>query len=251
MTGVGEWLSVHSEAVVTFVGLMVTGLAWTYTRRPRPRIRLLSRGLLYLEIENIGKRIARNVELRFTPEYVPFINKDYAYGTKNLGDMDNGQRYEFDMGFASDGETLIRLRETRISVSYGRRILFWQVKSSTHLSIAGPGIVGSSADEHATPIAKIAASTEKLSKTMNTLITEVKGLKDRIYTPPPTGGEDIPFKTCTKCQWDEFAYLPHRRMDEFWCNNCDTVLRRSDGCDCPGMWCEHTPAPEQCVRRMG
>ena len=251
MTGIGEWLSLYGEAVVTLTGIIGTAIAWTYTRRPRPRVRLLSKGLLYLEIENIGKRVAPNVELRFTPEYVPFPKRDHVYGTKNLGDMDNGQRYEFNMGLASDGETLSRLRETRISVSYDQRILFWHLKSFIHLSIAGPGIAGASADEHATPIAKIAGDTQELARTMNTLVTELQRVKDKIHTPPPTGGEDIPRKICSNCQWDQFAYIPHRRMDEFFCNNCDAVFRRSDNCDCPGMWCIHTPAPEQCVRRMG
>ncbi len=178
MTGIGEWLSVHSEAVATLLGLTGTLLVWRYTRRPRPRVRLLSLDILVLEIENIGKRVARNVELCFSPEYEPYDDRDHVYGTKNLGDMDNGQRYEFDMGWASSKEFLSRLRETKISVSYDRRILFWRVKSSTHLHLAGPGISGSnSAEGNNTPIGKIAKNTNDLAQTMNTLVTEVGNIK--------------------------------------------------------------------------
>ena len=242
-------LSAHSEAVVTFVGLIATGFAWRYAGRPRPRVRLLALDVLILEIENIGKRVARNVELCFEPEYVPFEGKDRVYGTKNLGDMDNGQRYEFGMGWASGDEFLRQLGKTEISVSYKRRFPLRPKRSCVKLG--GLGIAGSnSAEGGNTPIGKIATNTKALAATLKSLVTEVERIKDRIHIQPAAGGEGIPYKKCANCQWGQFAYHQHLPMAEFWCNNCDEVFRRSDSCECPGMWCEHTPAPGQCVRWM-
>ena len=63
-------LSDHSEAVITGVGLVATGAAWLYSGRARPRVRLLAQGVFCIEIENVGKRVAHQVDIRFTPPMI-------------------------------------------------------------------------------------------------------------------------------------------------------------------------------------
>ena len=85
-----EW----SEAIVQ--GLAALGGLWYWAFRSRPRVtlRLRNSNGLYLELANVGHRVAKQVTVRCNPPIPWEIAPREEFGpVEDFGDMDRGQRY--------------------------------------------------------------------------------------------------------------------------------------------------------------
>ena len=69
----------------------------------------------------------------------------------------------------------------------------------------------------------------------------------RRLLPRAEGGDDLDLQFCAVCGWDQFTYFVSFTEVTFSCANCPTEFE-NEACECQVMWCEHRPAPRQCVR---
>ena len=242
-----EW----SEAIVQAIAAAIGGLLyWLSRSRPRVTLRLLSSAGLYLELVNVGNRVAKGVVVSCRPpvRYKDTLGRDSlasreAFGpVEDFGDMDQNQRYVVMVGIP--GQAVETLENTTFEVSHESTWGFRRRKAT--FRFGGSGWRSTLGEGAATPIGEIATTVKKYEKKLEK-IGEALDTVGRRLRPPERGGEDIDFKSCATCGWKRFTYF-HGNIPRFWCANCNEQYEITADCGCQGMWCEHSPAPPQCTR---
>ena len=215
---------------------------WAYRSRPRVALQLGMRGLVYLDLENIGNRTARNVRVRCDPP-INIFDKDQFGPDEDFGDMDRGQRYEVAIGVPAKG-IVAELERSTIEVSHESTWGFRRYKSTIRLG--GAGLRRASSEDTSSPVGRIAREVGEIDRKLETIGSAVKAV-GQLLRPSATGGDKITNKTCESCGWDHFIYVLLMSRTLFRCANCCVDYELNDECGCPGMWCDHTPAPRQCT----
>ena len=215
---------------------------WAYRSRPRVTLKLGMRGLVYLDLENIGNRTAKHVRVRCDPP-INIFDKDQFGPVEEFGDMDRGQRYEVAIGVPAKG-IVAELERSTIEVSHESTWGLRRHKST--IQFGGAGLRRASSEDTSSPVGRIATAVGEIDRKLETIGAAVKVVGQQL-SPPVTGGDGIPDKSCEVCEWDHFIYAPLMSRTLFRCANCYVDYAIGDECECPGMWCEHTPAPRQCT----
>ena len=116
-----EW----SQAIIQ--GLVALGGLWYAAYRSRPRVTLhlrIEQTLVYLDLANIGNRVARQVKVKCDPP-IPLkktLGPQHSHELfglcESFGDMDRGQRYEMAVGKSMGSELADELDKATFTVSH-------------------------------------------------------------------------------------------------------------------------------------
>ena len=152
-----EW----SEAIVQALAA-IGGLGyWAYRGRPRVTLRLLGSSLdLYLELTNVGNRIAKRVTITCDPP-IPWdvtvrgAPKDKFGPIEEFGDMDRNQRYVVLFGHSGRPESIEALDKTTFEVSHD---IAWGLRRrKSTMRFGGSGLHYSfSSESVGTPMGEVA-----------------------------------------------------------------------------------------------
>ena len=240
-----------SEAIVQGLAALGGAWFWAYRSRPRVTLHLGMRGLTYLDLENVGNRAAKRVQVRCDP---PLPLKEMLGATGDLGDfgpvehfgdMDKGQRYS--VAVAGYGPNVVSaLENSTFEVSHESTWGFRRHKST--LTFGGAGVRRGASEEASTPLSKIASAVSGHGQKLDRIGRSVDAVASRLV-PPAEGGDEISLKACAACGWERFtyvAYLGGADNVRFSCANCHEEYEAETGCECGVKWCEHKPAPRQC-----
>ena len=231
-----------AEVVVQAEAALGAAWFWAYRSRPRVTLQLGMRGLVYVDLENIGKRTAKQVRVRCDPPIKTF--KDAQFGPiEDFGDMDRGQRYEVAIGVPARG-IVAELARSTFEVSHESTWGFRRHKST--IRFGGAGLRRASSEDTSSPVGRIATAVSEIDRKLETIGAAIKAVGYQL-SPPVTGGDDIADKACEACRWGRFIYTPLMSTTLFQCANCHIDYDIHHECECPGVWCEHTPAPRQCT----
>ena len=212
-------------------------------------LRLLSSNGLYLELANVGSRVAKQVEVRCDPPIPWYDTLAMAprgeFGpVEDFRDMDRDQRYVVLVG--SPGPlTVDVLNRTSFTVSHESTWGFRRRKSK--MRFGGSGGRSSLGEGAATPIGAIAETVKGHSQKLDEIKRAIEGVGHRLR-PPAEGGDHLDLKVCAACGWERFTYYGSGHHAEFLCADCGTKHETTE-CECEVTWCEHRPAPRQCVRK--
>ena len=241
-----EW----SEAIVQAIAAIGGLLYWLSRSRPRVTLRLISSGGLYLELLNVGNRVAKGVVVSCDPpiRYKDTLGRDSlasreTFGPfEDFGDMDRNQRYVVMVG--TPGRAVETLEKTTFEVSHERPWGFRRRKAT--FRFGGSGWRTTLGEGTATTMGDIATTVKKYEQKLEEIGRAIKTVSHRLL-PPEQGGEDIDLKSCAACGWKWFTY--HGNYGPmFLCANCGETYEITADCECKGMWCEHSPSPPQCTR---
>lgn len=240
-----------SEAIVQGLAALGGAWFWAYRSRPRVTLHLGLRGLIYLDVENIGDRAARGVQVRCHP---PLPIKELMGATgdigdfgpvEHFGDMDRGQR--FSVAVAGFGSNIVStLENTTFEVSHEGTWGLRRYRST--LTFGGAGVRRGSREDASTPLSKIASAVSGHGQKLDKIGRSVDIVASRLV-PPAEGGGDISLKACAACGWERFRYVEYlggSNSVRFSCANCHEEYDNDTDCECGVMWCEHRPAPRQC-----
>lgn len=174
-----------SEAIVQAAAALGGLLYWDYRTRPRVTLRVISSGGLYLELVNVGSRVAKQVELRCNPP-IPWEAKFTEPGAEIgpvvcFGDMDRNQRYVIMIRSLSP-ESADQLENTIFEVSHEDTWGFRRRKST--IQVRGSGWRSSLKEGTATPIGEIADDIKKQEQHLKRIADTIKGEKRQ---PPGQG----------------------------------------------------------------
>ena len=146
-----------SEAIVQGLAALGGAWFWAYRSRPRVTLRLTSSDSLYLELANLGNRVAKHVEVRCEPP-IPWkttlaLAPREEFGLfEDFGDMDRDQRYV--VLFGSPGKaTASALENTTFEVSHESPWGFGRRKSKIRF---GTGVLSTIREDAPTAIGQIA-----------------------------------------------------------------------------------------------
>ena len=179
LVGVLLWGIMHklnvpwsSEAIIqALAGL--GGLAY-WASRSRSRVTLLlsrrNRGSTFLDIENVGSRIATQVRVACDPPIQIMVTSDgedkieKIFGpVEDFGDMDRGQRYSVEVDWRRDpdfiGDVLEEITfEVSHESTYGIR------RRKSKMRLGGEGVRRSSSEEASTPLGRIASAVSRIDQ---------------------------------------------------------------------------------------
>lgn len=231
-----EWGQAVTQAAVALVAAV-----WALSRsRPRVTLTLGLRGMVYLDLENIGKRTARQVRVRCTPPFP--MHHDRVLGPEvAFGDMEPGQRYEIALNTAN-ADLVQALEDTVFEVSFDATWGTGRARSTVR--VGGSGLLTVSSDDYSTPVGRLARSVEEVVRKLESMERDLSSAVSHLR-PVERGGRGIEMKTCGSCGWDHFFVDHAIHWTRFRCANCETEF--DSGCECGERWCEHAPAPRQCT----
>lgn len=238
-----------SEAIVQGLAALGGAWFWAYRSRPRVTLRLRSADSVYLELANVGNRVAKEVRVRCDPP-IPWnttmaISSKAEFGpVENFGDMDVDQRYVVPVGGLSKA-TAAALEETTFAVSHKRTWGFGRRESTIRF---GDSALSTIRDDAPTAIGQLVNEAKRHGKKLDRIEQAANTVADRLL-PPAEGGVEIALKACATCDWHRFCYSGDTANAAFWCANCGSQYERNMNCECAGMWCKHRPAPRQCSRQ--
>ena len=233
-------------AVQAAAGLGGAGI-WVWRGRPRVTLRLGLRHSIYLDIENVGNRAAKDVRVNCTSG-IHFVkpregrDPERVFGPEEqFGDMDRGQRYEVPILLAGENSQDVI---DGLVFEVSRQRIWGLGRHGQTLALGGPGLRLSTQENSATPLAGIADDTAQIKESLSGLCGVIGDISYRLE-PPETGG-DIVDKSCRGCGWDRFLCWRSLEFSRFQCANCNADYHTTKECACVGLWCKHTPAPHQC-----
>ena len=242
-----EW----GQAVVQGLAALGGAWIWAYRSRPRVTLHLGMRGLTYLDVENVGNRAAKQVQIRCDP---PIPVKEWLgadgdvddFGpVEHFGDMDRGQRYS--VAVAGFGPHVVSgLENTTFEVSHESTWGFRRHRST--LTFGGAGVRRGSSENASTPLGEIASAVSGHGQKLDKIRRSVDTVARRLL-PPAEGGDEISLKACAACGWERFRcidYIGSFKDMRFCCINCGAEYENDMGCECAVKWCDHRPAPRQC-----
>lgn len=151
-----EWAEAIVQAVAAAGGLGY----WMHRSRPRVTLREWHRhGNVYIEVANVGNRIAKNVELSCKPP-IPFdpSSRREMIDIEQFGDMDRGQRHTLMIQLRSGHDTM---EATVFAVSHDRT--FWFGRHTSTLDMTGSAWKWILRSDAATPLDDIARAAQILS----------------------------------------------------------------------------------------
>ena len=231
-----DWAQAVTQAAVA----LVAGVWAALRTRPRVTLTLGLRGMVYLDVENIGKRTARQVRVRCTPPF-PMHHNRVLGPEVAFGDMEPGQRYEIALNTA--GADLVQaLENTVFEVSFDATWGTGRAKST--IRVGGSGLLTVSSDDYSTPVGRVARSAEEVARKLDSMERDLSNVVSHLR-PLERGGRGIEMKACANCGWDHFFAHHLMQWTSFRCANCVTAFEAE--CECGERWCEHTPAPQQCT----
>ena len=266
----GSWLLVVSALVVLAVLLVHKGPSWGetgaewgqfviqalaaigglwyafYRSRPRVTLRLRMTNFIYLELANVGNRVAKEVQVRCDPPIpLPRVDKEDGFGpVEDFGDMDRDQVYVLPLDHPGPHIADI-LDKATFEVSHESTWWFGRRKST--IRFRGAGARRSIREDAPMAIGEIAKTVKAHGKELKKTRVAIEAMGRRLR-PPADGGDDLDLKACAGCGWGRFTYNGSGQYAEFRCANCGMSHEDPD-CECGVSWCEHRPAPRQCVRR--
>ena len=236
-----EW----SEAIVQgFAALGGLGY-WVYRSRPSVTLRLRMTEFIYLELVNVGNRVARQVQVKCEPPIpLPKLREEDQFGpVEHFGDMDRDQHYVFPLDHP--GRHIANLLDTAtFKVSHERTWGFGRREST--ICFRGAGARRSIREDAPTTLGEIAKTAKNHGKELRKIREAVESVGRRLL-PPADGGDDLDFKVCAACGWERFTYYGSGQYAEFWCANCGT--KQNPECECGVTWCAHRPPPRQSVKK--
>ena len=151
-----EWAEAIVQAVAAAGGLGY----WIHRSRPRVTLREWHRhGNVYIELANVGNRIAKNVELKCKPPlaFDP-VSRREMIDTEQFGDMDRGQRHTLMIQLQNTHDTM---DATIFTVSHDRT--FWFGRHKSTLNMTGSAWTWILRSDAATPLDDIATAVQKLT----------------------------------------------------------------------------------------
>ena len=152
-----EWAEAIVQAVAAAGGLGY----WMYRSRPRVTLRLWQRdGGVYLELANVGNRIAKRVRLHRDPPIAAHPSEITRIGpAEDFGDMDRGQRHTLLISYPDGIGTL---EKSIFRLSHDRT--FWFGRYTSTVDMGGSGWNWLDQGDAGTPIAHIFAYLKKHAK---------------------------------------------------------------------------------------
>lgn len=151
-----------AEAVVQGIAALGGLGYWAYRTRPRVNVRIWERhSWVYLEVSNVGNRIAKNVELRFDP---PITRRDQQGGTAKIGpnetfgDMDRGQRYVIVIGYYG----MEHLEKGSLRIAHDRP--YWYGTRTATLDLGGSGWNWVAPEDIGVPLGDIATGVGQIAQ---------------------------------------------------------------------------------------
>ena len=180
-----EWGQVIVQTLAALGGLWY----WAFRSRSRVTLRLLSSSGLYLELANVGNRVAKQVEVRCDPpipwyETLAMAPRGEFGPVEDFGDMDRNQRYVVLVG-SPVPLTVDVLNETTFTVSHESTWAFRRRKSI--IRFGGSGARSSLGEGAATPIGEIAETVKGHSQKLDEIKGAIEAVGHRLR--PPTEGD--------------------------------------------------------------
>ena len=181
-----EWSQAIIQALAALGGLWF----WLYRSRPRVVLRLKSNAGLFLELDNVGSRVAKKVEMRVDPP-IPWKTtlvtapREQFGPVEGFGDMDQGQRYVVLVGSAVP-HTVDVINTTTFVVSHESTWGFRRRKSTRRFG--GSGGRSDLGEGAATPIGAIAETVKKQGQTLEKIEGAIQAVGRRL--PSPTEGDE-------------------------------------------------------------
>ena len=177
-----EW----SEAIVQ--GLAGLGGLWFWVRRTRPRVtlRVRSRNGAYLELSNVGSRVARQVTVRCSPPIpwqttLAMAPREEFGPVEDFGDMSPDQRYVVLVG--GPGPRLVDvLDRTTFEVSHERT--WWVGRCKSTMRFGGSGGRSTLNDDAPSSIGEIAKTVERHGEKLDKIGNAIETIGRRL--PPET-----------------------------------------------------------------
>ena len=176
-----EW----SEAIVQAFAAL-GGLAyWAYRSRSRVALRLKSSNGLYLELVNVGNRVAKRVEMTVDPP-IPWNStlvkapRGEFGPVEDFGDMDQGQRYVIFVGSPTP-HTVDVLDATTFVVSHESTWGFRRRKLT--MRFGGSGGRSDLGEGAATPIGEIAKTLKNQTQTLEKVEKAIQAVGNRLPSP--------------------------------------------------------------------
>ena len=173
-----EW----SEAIVQGLAALGALWYWAYRSRPRVTLRLLSSDGIYLELANVGNRVATHVRITCDPpipwsEIGVIARRDQFGPIEDFGDMSPGQRYTVMFGSASP-QSVDALDVTTFEVSHEST---WGIRRRrSTMSFGGSGAQSSLREGTATPIGEIAKSAKAQRQELGKIRKSIDALPHRL-----------------------------------------------------------------------
>ena len=143
-----EWGETRAEwGQVIIQGLAALGGLWYAAYRSRPRVTLqlrIDKTLVYLDLANVGNRVARRVKVKCEPRIhlretlSPDQSNEWFGPCEDFGDMDRGQRHTMAIGGSMGGGLGGVLDTVTFTVSHESAWVFGPRESS--LQFRGSGL---------------------------------------------------------------------------------------------------------------
>lgn len=152
-----EWAEAIVQAVAAVGGLGY----WMYRGRPRVTLRLWQRGGgVYLELANVGNRVAKRVRLHRDPPIAAHPSEKTPIGpTEDIGDMDRGQRHTLLISYPDGIDTL---EKSIFRLSHDRS--YWFGRHTSTIDMGGSGWNWLDQGDAGTPIAHMSTLLNKHAK---------------------------------------------------------------------------------------
>ena len=206
-----EW----SEAIVQ--GLAALGGLWYWAFRSRPRVtlRLRNSSGLYLELANVGHRVAKQVTVRCNPP-IPWKTtlvrapREKFGPVEDFGDMDQDQRYVVLVG--SLGPRIVDVLSTTTFVVSHESTWGFRRRKST-IRFGGSGGRSSLGEGTGTPIGEIAEAVKKQEKSLEKIGKAIETVGRRLR-PPAEGGDDLDLKACDACGCSSSEHPPQALAEQ-------------------------------------
>ena len=181
-----EW----AEAVVQGVAALGGLGYWLYATRPRPTLTVRSyQGLIYIDIVNVGGRIARQVRLHSDPPVGLHANQspDRRGLDSTLGDMAQSQKFTFVVSFPQ-GQTL---QKTTFILSHKHPFGFGRQAST--LVLGGEAWAWSLQEQSASPTGAMIESISSIDQSLKQVDLRLQSVDQKMDTlgggrfnsPPP------------------------------------------------------------------
>lgn len=180
-----EW----AEAIVQGVAALGGFGYWLYATRPRPTLTVRSyQGLIYIDIVNMGNRIAKQVSLHSDPPVGLHSNQSPdRHGLDNtLGDMARDQKYTFVLSF-SKGQTL---QKTAFILSHKHPFGFGRQVST--LALGGEAWAWSLQEQSASPTGAMVESISSIERSLKQIDLRLQSVDQKMdtlgggrFSPPP------------------------------------------------------------------
>lgn len=181
-----EWSQAIIQALAALGGLWF----WLYRSRPRVVLRLKSNDGLFIELDNVGSRVAKRVEMRVDPP-IPWKTtlvtapREQFGPVEDFGDMDQGQRYVVLVGSAVP-HTIDVVNATTFVVSHESTWGFRRRKSTRRFG--GSGGRSDLGEGAATPLGEIAKTVKEQRKALERIEGAIQAVGRRL--PPPAEGDE-------------------------------------------------------------